>query len=875
MKLLATKLRPPALPKRRLSRPRLITALNAALEDKVALIAAPTGYGKLTLAREWMAQSALSCVWLTLDASDNDPGRFLTYLTEALLGTAGRPPEPWPSPNLLSRDDDRQAYLDALINRLHEWGDELVLILNNYETILAEPCHAALTYLIEYSPDNLRVLVLTRADPPLPLARWRARQQLHELRAEDLRFTRAEMRDYVAAQGGPLLTDNEVEALDRRTQGWAVSLRLLAPALSPTSDRERFFRALESGQTQIMDFLVDEALSQLPAELQDFLCQTSVLTRFTGGLCQAVTGNVHSERILRDLERHNLFISRLEEGSPWFRFHPLFAECLGQRLREQPEVDVAALHRRAADWHSANDLAEEALEHAWLAQDLERAARILEANIPQWIDQGEYQIIARWIERLPHDALIRQPRLAALYLCSLADSRNHERFEALADLQEQARTDPEVRPILRAAQALVQLGSDAVAALELADQNLSEFRARPPQSVLGHFAHGLSWSARIAALINVDQLVSADQAMGAAIPVFLQAGLTGYALDTLGARATNQLRLGQLHGAAETLDQGLLLARRWGDEDGRGARSFPAAIRVHGPLSRLHYEHNRLSEAIAAAQKAIEAAQRGGYTWGWRLIEIYATLGLAHHAAGDVERAFQALEHIRRIETLLASHPTVHTSTRLAALGEKIRLALTLAAHEPSLLSRIAEWGHEVARAGIDRNETFMAVWVNYLTAVGREAEARPLLDRIIQQAEAADRRGDLIAYLVLDARPESVARALTLSAGQGYCRTFVDGGERARRGLTLLGTPAAHDVLAAFPPEIGPGGRAEPRPWLNLSERQILELLSREKTNQEIADALHLSVNTVKWYARRIYAALGARNRREAIQAAARLGLP
>ncbi len=875
MKLLSTKLRPPALPKRLLHRQRLLDALSTAVDFKISMLSAPTGYGKTTLVCDWITQANISFAWLTLDDGDNEPNRFLSYLTAAIGNSLPKSAERLATPLPLANRESVEAYLTALINQIAESQENLTLVLNDYEDITSELCHAALEYLIEYAPDNFHTLLLTRADPPLPFSRWRARGQLLELRADDLRFNRDEIRGFLVETMRYTLTDDEINALDQRTQGWVASLRLLTLSLETAPKKQQFFKALDDSQSHIMDFLVDEALTQLPAETQTFLYRTSILPQFSGALCQAVTGNPHSESILRDLERHNLFISRLDHDSRWYRFHPLFAECLQHRLHEQIDIRIADLHRNASDWHAANGNADAALDHAFKAKDFDQAARIMESHAILWIDQGEYQTFTYWFDQLPRERLSGYPRLSAYYLCGLLDSRSLERFEAFASLQAQLEAAPEVQALIKAMYATAAyIRRDHQAALTLAERNIAEFQTVPPQTVDEFFAYSLNLSARIGMRYQVDDLPETDQAVASAIPVFLQAGLTGYAIDALGVRASNKMRMGNLRQAEEILEQALLLLRRSGSEAESGAQSHPIAVRIYGPLSHLYYEQNRLTDSIAMAQKAIESSQSGGYNWGWRVVEVYATLGLAHLALNDEASAFDALDKIQQVENLLAGYPVLYTRTRLDAACQKMRLILALAQFDKSLYSRVEEWGNSNQAQGWERGEAESAIWVRYLISQGKVKESESILHRIQKEAETAGRFGDLLEYLVMEASDASLQRALELAEPQEYFRTFLDGGERVRQFLAGVDSLYAKKIAHAFPPLYPAQAQREEAPWLNISERQILRLLCNEYSNQQIADELHLSVNTVKWYARRIYAALGAKNRREAILKTKELGL-
>ncbi len=876
MKLLTTKLQAPALPKRILTRSRLLDALNKAMDYKVCLLSAPTGYGKTSLVREWITQTSLLVSWITLDEGDNELNSFLSYIAEAILGVLPQEDDRLAPPPLpFQRRESVELYLITLINQIATSNASLTIIINDYETITSSECHAALEFLIEYAPENLCVFLLTRLDPPLPLTRWRARQQLLEVRTEDLRFTREEISDFLIKVMHCSVTSDEIQVIDQRTQGWVASLCLLSLSLQSPSHKDRFFKALDESLSHIIDFLTDEVLAQIPDETRSFLYQISILSRFTGGLCQAVTRNPHSESVLRDLERHNFFISHLDDDRQWYHFHPLFAECLRQRLQEDDVINVADLHRRAADWYASNGSADDALDHAFKAQDIARAARIIESYAVLWIDQGDYRTFTHWFSQIPREKLSQYQLLSAFYLCGLTDSHNLVEFDSHINLQTELQNHPRVGGIIKAAQAYAFfLRGDYQQALQITNQNLAKFQAHPPQSIENLFAYSFNWYTQIETYLYMNRLNEADEVFVAAIPTFLQTGLTGFAIDAIGGRARNKIKMGQLHHAEEILKQGLLLLRRWGYESGTGLRSFPAAIRIYGPLSRLYYEQNRLSDSLAMAQKAIESSRRGGYVWGWRVVEVYTTIGLTYLAMSDKTSALNTLDKIRQFEEMLAGYPVSNMWTRQIAIYQKTRLALLLVKENFSLHNQVKEWIYKYQAEEPERIEKISALWAHSLIKQGKVKEALPILHQIIKQADVAGRNGDLIEYLLILPDEENVRQALELAEPQGYYRIFLDGGEPVKDLLASVGSTYADKLLRAFPDTSLLHIGENEKPLFNPSEHQILRLFGKVYTNQQIADDMHLSVNTVKWYARRIYARFGVKNRREAVSRARELEL-
>lgn len=871
MKLLATKLHPPALPKSLLSRPRLLDILDEVGNHKLTLLSAPTGYGKTSLVREWFSQTDLRIAWITVDEGDNELDRFLTYVSEAIVRILPEKDDRLMAPIPFQGAEKIELYLTSLINHIATFDDSLILILNDYETITSTECHATVEFLVEYAPENLSIILLSRLDPPLPLARWRARGQLLEIRTDALRFSINEIRDFFVKIIGVELTNDEIKTIEERTHGWAASLHLLSLSLPSLSYKERFFQALDNSLSHIIDFLADEVLAQLPDDTRCFLYQISILSRFTGSLCQAVTKNPHSEKILRDLEHHNLFITRLDDDQQWYHFHPLFSACLTQRLQANETIQVSDLHKRAADWYAGNNNPEDALAHASKARDIDRMAQIMEAYAILWIDQGDHSTFIRWFQKIPRENLLRYPSLTGFYLCALVDGRNLNEFDSYRDLQKELKAHPKVGEMIKAAQAgACFLRGNCHEAVQRTEENLSHFQLSPPSSIEGLFAHSFNWITQIGIYLWLNRLQDADRAIVAAIPTYLQTGLAGFAMDALGGRARNMMKMGQLHHAEDILEQGLLLLRRWGSE----TQTFPAAMRIYGPLSRLYYEQNRLEGSITMAKKALESSRNVGYVWGWRVVEAYATLGLAQLALGDKKSAMSTLDKIQQYEDVLGSYPISAMWTRQIALRQKMRLAFLLAREDDSLHRQIEEWVYEYQAEVPERDEEISVISAYYLSKIAEVEQASVIVDKLISQAEADGRKGDLIEYLLLQPDKKSISQALVLAEKQGYCRIFLDGGEMVKTLLKDIHTPYAERLIENFPSESSPKKEIHEDIWLNISERRILNMLAKEYTNRKIAYELSFSVNTVKWYNSRMYKKLGVKNRREAVVRARELGI-
>src|SRR5512133_2827884 len=411
--LLATKLHVPRPRPGFLSRPRLLERLAEGVAGDLALVCAPAGFGKTALLADWARRSQRPVAWLSLDPGDNDPARFWRHVAAALDRVCPGIAEqiaPLLSP---SAPPSFEGLVTALINELAAQPEQVLLVLDDYHLVDAQPVHASVGFLLEHRPPGLRLLRASRADPPLPLARLRARGQLAELRAAELRFTPKEAAAVLREAVGPdlPLPDAAVGALTTRTEGWAAGLQLAALSLRGQSDVAGFVAMFSGSHRYILDFLSEEVLDREPDELRQFLLETSVLERLSGPLCEAVTGRADSQQLLEQTERANLFLVPLDEVRGWWRYHQLFTDLLRARLHQQQPERVPQLHRAAAAWSEAHGLADDAVRHALAAGDATWAARLVERHVDELILRSEGATLARWLAALPAELVGCRPRL--------------------------------------------------------------------------------------------------------------------------------------------------------------------------------------------------------------------------------------------------------------------------------------------------------------------------------------------------------------------------------------------------------------------------------------------------------------------------------
>src|SRR5215203_6746811 len=456
--ILATKLFVPPPQPRVVFRPRLIKRLDEGLDRKVTLISAPAGFGKTTLLGEWVAGCGRPAAWLSLDDRDSDPTRFLTYLVAALQtiapnmgeGVQGALQSPQPPP--------AEAMLTALLNEIITLPDDFVLVLDDYHAIDARAVDDALTFLLEHLPPGMHLAIATREDPSLPLARLRARGQLTEVRASDLRFTISETAEFLRGMMGLDLSAEEIDALETRTEGWIAGLQLAALSMRGREDVPGFIRAFAGDNRYILDYLVEEVLQRQPERTRNFLLQTSILDRLSGHLCDAITDQEDAGVVLEALERGNFFVVPLDDRRQWYRYHHLFSEVLRAHLMAEQPDQVSILHQRASEWYEHNGLPAEAIQHALAAEDFERAADLVELAVPAMRRSRQEATLLGWLKALPDELLHCRPVLGVAYAHVLLASGEFEGVEdRLRDAERWLDTtaDRRARPDAPAAEMVV------------------------------------------------------------------------------------------------------------------------------------------------------------------------------------------------------------------------------------------------------------------------------------------------------------------------------------------------------------------------------------------------------------------------------------
>jgi LuxR family maltose regulon positive regulatory protein len=915
-RLLTTKLYIPPVRPQLVARPHLIERLNRGLDSghALTLVAAPAGFGKTTLLSEWIADRESPTAWVSLDEDDNDSTRFWTYVVTALQtihpkigGTAlealcSHQPPP------------AKTILTGLLNELAASPRGIILALDDYHVISNREIHEGLTYLLDHQPPTLHLALSTRADPPLPIFRLRARGQLIELRDDELRFTPDEATAFLNEVMGLDLPPEDVEALEARTEGWIVGLQLAALSLQGREDTQEFITAFTGSHHYVLEYLTEEIWHYQPEPVQQFLMQTSILDRLCGSLCDAIfdegrTPNDErhsrdsrpsssSQKILDYLERSNLFIISLDDHRDWYRYHRLFADLLGNRLRQAMSSEgIAELHARASVWHERHGSLDEAVKHAVQAEDYERAAFLVERAAKTGMLQGRLTTLLHWLEALPETLLYTRPRLRLYQAWALFLSGRAEVAERmLRDAKEALGARPpsldngalrgELAALLT---SIATLHDDTSLVIEEAQEALTYLPEDDQVSrARVYVALGVAYAYE-------DEVDKAAQTWHQARDLALKAGNPFLAASAIEVLAGTQVyHQGRLREGARALQQVLDLGAA---QDGS---RLPFTATAHAILADVYLEWNDLDAAARYLEQGIELIQRGGI--GYSLAFTYCAEARLRRAFGDAAGTKRALASA---EQALDAYPLLHLIIHQMSCQVRLRLWLgdletaarwaegSLASIKRRLPETLPVFLHEMQQASLARV---------YL-AQGRAGEALAVCDQLHSQAEAAGRMARVIEIcmlkaLALQARRDTTAalqslkRSLALAEPEGYVRVFVDEGTQM---ATLLRQAAAYGVapdyvnrlLASFKVKTKDEGRMTEAPPSSLAARssslvepltkrecEVLGLVVHGLSNQEIADALFISVGTVKTHVHNIYGKLDVRDRPQAIARAGELNL-
>jgi LuxR family transcriptional regulator, maltose regulon positive regulatory protein len=902
--LLATKLHVPRPPPGYVPRPRLVQALSQGPARGRVLVCAPAGFGKTALLADWARGGGRPVAWLGLDAGDNDPARFWRYVVAALdraqpgiaerVGPLLGPPPPRSFGGLVT----------ALINELAAQPDdgEVVLVLDDYHLVDSGPVHESVAFLLENLPPGLHLVVSGRADPPLPLARLRARGQLAELRAAELQFTPEEAAALLGETAGPGLPGPAVAALTARTEGWAAGLQLAALSLRGHADPAGFVAAFSGSHRFVLDYLANEVLDGQPGQVRAFLLETSVLERLSGKLCDAITGRTGSQAMLQDIERAGLFLVPLDEVRGWWRYHHLFADLLRARLHQEQPGRVQELHRAAAAWSEEHDLADDAVRHAVAAGDTARAARLIERHVETLLGRGEGATLRRWLSALPAESVRARPRLCLVQAVGAIVGRHVEAVEGLLDDAERAfavtgdephESVPRAVSVLANIPAgiaflradLARLRGEAALAADYGEQALAHL-GEQDWLMRSH----VRWNLAVADWLR-GQLGSAERGLAEVTAERRAAGEGYLAMEVC-------YDLGQVQRAQGHLDAALATYRQALQTAGEGSSQPPHLGMAHVSLAEVLYERDELAAALDHATQGVTLCRQLPFTQPLATgLAVVARIWQAHgEAAAALEAMGEAGQAGLSPQVIALLNPVPSQRARLLlAQGD---------------VSAAAQWAKTAGLRPDDEpdypREPAYLVLARVLLAQDRPGPALTLLQRLLDAAASQGRTGSVIEIQALQALAlaavgdhasalGALAEALTPASRQGYVRVFADEGAPMHALLARLSaaqqdqrTPArgVHaGYLAALLRACGQADAVPPQrraaaavpglvEQLTARELEILALLAAGTPNSRIAEELVVTLDTVKKHVTHVLGKLGAANRTEAAARARQLSL-
>jgi LuxR family maltose regulon positive regulatory protein len=906
LNLVATKLRRPIVPAKHVQRPQLLHRLQAgwAAGRPLTLVSAPAGFGKTLCVSEWAGALAVPVAWLSLEAEDDEPGRFFSYLIAALQQLKvdlGREIGGVLRSGQLPPADIIQA---ELLNDLLAWEQRGVLILDDFHVIQDRFSLQVLEKVMANRPPSLHVVLLTREDPPLPLARWRANNQLTEIRAGDLRFSEQEAAQFLNDVLGLSLSPIDIAALEERTEGWVVGLQLAGYSIRDRANPSGFIATLSGQQRFILSSLTEEVLQRQPLEIQQFLLQTSILDQLNGEVCSAVTDRTDGAQLLDRVWKANLFLIPLDDEQRWYRYHHLFVDLLRDRQRAQ-QIDQAELHRRASRWYAQAGLPGEAIQHALAAADYAGAVQLIEQHATDMLMQWYGKTVEEWLRAIPPEWSRNSPRtnlaFAWMYLLrgDFAQALPYvERVQHIFAANQLEDAALQAEWLALQATLLNAQGKplESLALTEQALQIVPEPEARVRSQI---------YLAIVGAYQQLDDYARTVEAYQHLIQYGRSAGNLNVEMSGAPGLALLALQHGQLRFAYQLASQAIERIERSGSLP-------PIAAALYGELGEVHYQWNEIERARHYFQRAVQVSVLSGYS------DAEAYFGVVRsrlmQMEGDLDGAAREIQTV--VDLMQTSAPA---AVREEVIAQQVRVLLAqdrFAAAE-SVLSRWATFAAgtlavpelETARAityqrGLIFNSALRVAAHRALIthAVTSLSAAIELADRLIELALQGQYLPIMLVALLLRARLQAAlgndrasladtVQALDLAAEpEGSLMLFVEEGEAIKpllqAAIDRTTTPDrlktyARQLLAAFPvpdrapaPPVSAVSNEQLSEPLSRRELEILRLIGAGCSNQEIADRLVITLHTVKKHSSNIFAKLGVTSRTQAVARARQLGL-
>jgi len=884
--LLKTKLHVPVFAGNVVERKTLYEQLEYGLSRRMTLVAAPAGFGKTTFISSWVLNTDHRTAWFSLDDADNDPALFWAYVIRSCQNAIPRGDRKFLDQFDLSQPPPTKTLLIHLINALDELQEQVILVLDDYHVISNPQIHQALTYLIDNQPRALHIIVVTRADPPLPISRLRGRSLLCEFRSTDLRFTPTETVAFLNEVMELDLAETDIAALEKRTEGWIIGLQLAALSMRNRSDKSEFIAAFSGSHHYILEYLTEEVIDHLGDDLRAFLLQTSVLEQFNTSLCAQVICHQDSASLLANLQHQNLFIIPLDDEHFWFRYHHLFRDLLKNRLQKEYSTEqIGALYHRASLWYQEENAFDEAIKYALLAHDFDRAADLIEQTVDQVIARGQVKTLMQWIGSLPEEIIQARPCLLmqqgwVIFLSgqvTLASQILQQAKRTLASLPENRERDFLHGRLAAMLSTITALTRDLPSAIAEADEALSIlsddefiFRARALR------AKGVS-------LTFLGEIAPALASLEAAKTLALRGENKFLAAEITSQIGTLRKHQGRLI-LAEVAYQSIL------DLYEHPEQAPPACLGYIG-LAEIALERNQLKEVETYLNFGIDLCQKGNI--GYALQPAYLINGLLQLILREEQTARNTIlqgENLSRqgggsLESILG---LAYFQTRLCLqLGnlEKARRWVN---------GDLLPHGRTFDKLPITLNEMHQGLLARVFLANGEFEKVLEISDRVIPQAERGGRLGRVIeltlfralALYQLGRKTDALAsleKCLALAEPEGYVRLFLEAGDAIVNLFQIAVENGLHAdyatcLLAALSNKLGEdefhltqGVLIEP---LTRREMDVLLLMCAGYSNQQIADEMIVSVNTVKKHTSNIYGKLEVRNRAQAVLRAREDGL-
>lgn len=889
--LLATKLTIPASYVRKIvARNRLYNRLDDCIRAPLTLVTAPAGFGKTTLVSEWTRQRTVQTAWISLDDADNEPERFWEYFCAALdkfLISTGNPV----LTTLAGRGSDGAGIdLAACINDLMALTQDVILVLDDYHTITSTSIHRNLTFLLEHAPPHFHLILISRIDPPFPLARMQVKCTVAMMRTTDLRFTDEETMVFFTESAQLTLSMDASKELGKRTEGWVAGLQLAALSLqscdSPLAIND-FIQHFTGTNRHIFTYLTDEVLSHLPECVQNFMLSTSVVERLQASLCDALTETTDGLEMLEWLDHANLFLVALDEQNSWFRYHPLFADLLRYHLKKQHPELVPILHLRASRWYEQHDMLKEAVAHAFAANAMEQAIALITNCAWSLLQQGEVRLVFSWFEKLENNFIISHPALAYLYVWSCL-GRVTQCEQILADVEQRWLAQDEQELLCRAYDMHAYLALMRAHGPQTIDYARQALALQTQVEKLAYLC-GSSTVALGAGYVCSGEVVLAQVALirGQHMCRSTQNMLAMWLATTYLGKV--QMLQGRLHEASGTLLQVV-------QECPVDLLCIEAGIL----LAEIYSEWNNLEKATEYVQHALCIAERTN-----RLgcaVEGYMLAARVAWMRTECEQAMLWLERAEQTVQMMDDNQTA--KAHLAHIGVHIRLAC---ADPQSALYWRERYVPAQDEMLVFEREAYHCMQARLCIAQNKPEEAIHLLQEVYQVAQDQGRVSSQIKLLVLLARAGHAAgytqqtlqwleQALTLACPEGYIRVFLDEGEalsilfsemyhryhkRYRYGLPEGLRHYIQQLLTASGVELADTidmlVQVQPQTLIeHLSDREleVLNLIARGASNQEIAQKLVVTLSTVKTHINNIYAKLNVHTRLQAVRKAQDIGI-